>query len=260
MEPALPRTATNGPPGAGTKGNPRLRLLSLGGTALATLCCLFAGPMADRSGASSVLLYKNDLSSSQKRSQIKQYGSTANCKSGGSAKAFKFTLGAQTKDCFYRIPVVGRSTEVAGVGVLLKSTPASLRGRTWLAVSTRQAPDGSRYQLTVFPAQQKVQVRKMLGNGDIEYLATETNVQKVAKPGGSNRMTLRAFDGVSGVPAGTTRVIAWVNGQRIAVIDDASSPQLTGRFSTFSIGSGSFAPKATGSFRDLAVRIPDPFA
>lgn len=260
MEPALLHTATNGPREAGITGNHRARLIGLGVVALAVLCWLFSGPMAARSEAASVVLYKNNLGNSEKRSQIKQYGSTAKCDSGGSAKAFKFTLGPQTRDCFYRIPVVGRSIEVTGVGVLLKSTPASLRGRTWLAVSTRQAANGSRYQLTVFPAQQKVQVRKMLGNGEIEYLATETNVRKVAKPGGSNRMTLRAFDGVAGVPAGTTRLVAWVNGQRIAVIDDASPGQLTGRFSTFSIGSGSAAHKAAGSFRDLAIRIPDPLA
>lgn len=260
MKLALPGTATNESRGADTGGNVHPRLFAFGIFVLAVLCWLFAGPMTGRSEAASVLLYKNDLGSAQKRSQIKQYGSTARCNAGGSTKAFKFSLGRQTRDCFYRIPVVGRSIEVSGVGVLLKSTPPSLRGRTWLAVSTRQAADGSRYQLTVFPAQQKVQVRKMLGNGEIRYLAVETNVRKVAKPGGSNRMTLRVFDGVSGLPAGTTRVVAWVNGQRIAVIDDASPGLLNGRFSTFSIGSGSVAYKATGSFRNLAVRIPDPLA
>ena len=260
MESALLRTVINGSRGASTGGNLRPRLFALGVVVLAAFGWLLAGPMTGRSEAASIVLYKNDLGSSQGRSQIKQYGSAANCDAGGSTKAFKFSLGRQTKDCFYRIPVVGRSIEVTGTGVLLKSTPASLRGRTWLAVSTRQASNGSRYQLTVFPAQQKVQIRKMLGNGEVRYLAVKTKVRKVAKPGGSNRMTLRVFDGVSGVPAGTSRVVAWVNGQRIAVVDDVTPGQLNGRFSTFSIGSGSVAYKATGSFRNLAVRIPDPLA
>jgi hypothetical protein len=64
---------------------------------------------------------------------------------------------------------------------------------------------------------------------------------------------------VSGVPSGTTRIVAWVNGVRIAVVDDPNGSQLSGRFSTFSIGSGGNAYRATGSFRNLAMRIPDPF-
>lgn len=227
--------------------------------ALLAAAWLAVGPATDRADAASLVLYKNALDSPGKRSQIKQYGSKARCNAGGSTKAFRFSLGKQTRDCFYRIPVVGRSTEVTGVGVMLKSTPAALRGKSWLAVSTRQASNGSRYQLTVFPAQQKVQLRKVLGDGEIEYLAVQKSVRQVAKPGGSNRMTLRAFDGVSGVPAGTTRLVAWVNGVRIAVVDDANGSQLSGRFSTFSIGSKVFAYKAAGSFRNVAMRIPDPF-
>jgi len=227
--------------------------------ALVASAWLIAGPAVERAGAASLVLYKNALDSPGKRSQVKQYGSKARCNAGGSTKAFKFSIGKQTRDCFYRIPVVGRSIEVTGVGVLLKSTPSSLRGRTWLAVSTRQASNGSRYQLTVFPAQQKIQLRKVLGNGEIEYLAVEKEVTRVQKPGGSNRMTLRAFDGVSGLPSGTTRIVAWVNGLRIAVVDDPNGAQLNGRFSTFSIGSRADAYRATGSFRKLAMRIPDPF-
>lgn len=228
--------------------------------ALVAAAGLLAGPSAGRAGASSLVLYKNALDSPERRGEVRQYGSKARCNAGGSTQAFRFSIGRQTRDCFYRLPVVGRSVEVTGVGVLLKSTPAALRGKTWLAVSTRQASNGSRYQLTVFPAQQRVQLRKVLGNGEIEYLAVAKEVGKVKKPGGSNRMTLRAFDGVSGVPEGTTRVVAWVNGLRIAVVDDPDGAQLTGRFSTFSIGSKVNAQKATGSFRDVAVRIPDPFA
>jgi hypothetical protein len=227
--------------------------------ALVLLGFLVAGPAVGRADAASLVLYKNALDSAGKRSQVKQYGSKARCNAGGSTKAFRFSLGQQTKDCFYRIPVVGKSVEVTGVGVLLKSTPTAIRGRTWLAVSTRQASNGSRYQLTVFPAQRKIQLRKVLGDGQIEYLAVEKSVRQVAKPGGSNRMTLRAFDGVSGVPSGTTRIVAWVNGVRIAVVDDPNGSQLSGRFSTFSIGSGGNAYRATGSFRNLAMRIPDPF-
>ena len=260
MEFTLLRTATDGPRGTDVEGNPRARLVVLGVVALAALTWLLAGPVAGKSEASSLALYKNALDTSTKRTEVKQYGSRARCNSGGSTRAFRFSLGKQTKDCFYRLPVVGRSVEVTGIGVLLKSTPAAIRGRTWLAVSTRQASDGSRYQLTVFPAQQKVQVRKILGDGDVEYLAVGKEVRKVAKPGGSNRMTLRTFDGVRGAPAGATRVVAWVNGARIATVDDASPGQLTGRFATFSVGSTRDAHRAIGSFRSVAVRIPDPFA
>lgn len=218
------------------------------------------GPAAARSEAAATLsIYKNALDTSAKRSQIFRYGSEGQCKRGKASKAFRFSLGKQTRECFFRLPAVGRSVEVSAVGVLFDSTPEKVIGRTYLAVSTRQAGNGSRYQLAVFPSQRKWELRKVEPNGAIEYLATGKNQKEIKGPGRSNRILLRSFNGVKGQPSTTARLVARINGKRVVVFNDARGLQLTGRITSFSIGSPLFATGAAGSFREVDVRIPDPF-
>lgn len=218
------------------------------------------GPAAARSEAAATLsIYKNALDTSAKRSQIFRYGSEGQCKRGKASKAFRFSLGKQTRECFFRLPAVGRSVEVSAVGVLFDSTPEKVIGRTYLAVSTRQTGNGSRYQLAVFPSQRKWELRKVEPNGAIEYLATGKNQKEIKGPGRSNRILLRSFNGVKGQPSTTARLVARINGKRVVVFNDARGLQLTGRITSFSIGSPLFATGAAGSFREVDVRIPDPF-
>ena len=218
------------------------------------------GPATIRSEASASLsIYKNALDTKSKRSEVVNVG-PGNCKRGKGKKAYRFSLGKKTRECAYRLPVVGRSIEVTGTGVLFGGTPPKVVDRTYLAISTRQANNGSRYQLAVFPSRERFELRKVGPNGGIETLA-KVNEERVIKPTDmSNRLTLQVFNKVSGLPADTARLVARINGKRVAVVEDAESVQLTGRTSTFSIGSSSPARGATGSFRAIDVRIPDPLA
>ena len=228
--------------------------------AVVTLTGAILGIDPSRGEAAATLsIYKNALDTSSKRAQVTRYGSDGKCKKGKASKAFRFSLGKQTRECFYRVPVVGRSVEVSAVGVLFDSTPSNVIGRTYLGLSTRQASDGSRYQLAVFPAQRKFELRKVEPTGAIEYLTIAKDVRQIRGPGQSNRIVLRTFNGVSGQPSTTARLVVQINGKRLVVFNDARGLQLEGRSTTFSIGSANFATGAAGSFREVDVRIPDPF-
>lgn len=248
------RSASRRPP----RGSLRLFAALLAVPAI-FLLTLF-GPGSVRSEASATLsIYKNALDTNAKRAEMVKVGS-GNCKKGKPSKGYRFTLGKKTRECSYRLPVVGRSIEVTGTGVLFGATPPKVVNRTYLALSTRQANNGSRYQLAVFPSRERFELRKVGPNGGVETLA-KVNEERVIKPTDmSNRLTLQVFNKVSGLPADTARLVARINGKRVAVVEDAESVQLTGRTSTFSIGSSSPARGATGSFRAIDVRIPDPLA
>lgn len=246
------RTALSHPPGRRSGG----ALTAF--VALAAFTAVFFGPDPVRGEASATLsIYKNKLDSNAKRSQVVKVGK-GNCRKGKSTKSYRFSIGKKTTECFFRLPVVGRSIEISGTGVLFSSTPSRIINKTYLALSTRQAGNGSRYQLAVFPAKKRFELRKVSSSGRIEVLARGRNVKQIKPPGGSNRLNLRAFSRASGSPGDSARIVARINGKRVALVDDAQAPQLTGRTSTFSIGSSASAERASGSFRSIDVRIPDP--
>ena len=119
------RLAAPGPSHGHLAGRIALMVAVLVGLLAAAL-----GPTVARSEAAATLsIYKNALDTSEKRSQIFRYGSEGQCKRGKASKAFRFSLGKQTRECFFRLPAVGRSVEVSAVGVLFDSTPAKVIGR-----------------------------------------------------------------------------------------------------------------------------------
>lgn len=204
-------------------------------------------------------IYNNALDTPAKREKVLRSGRDGQCQKNKSKLAFKFTLGKRTRECAYRLPVAGRSIEVSAVGTLFESTPAKVVGRSFLSLSTRQDSDGSRYQLVVFPKQKKFQLRKIVSNGSVRYLAIRKNVKRIGDPGSPIRMMLRSFNRVPKLPSTTARLVVRIEGKRLAVVDDPRGLRLKGRAATFSIGSSRFAQGANGSFRDVDVRIPDPF-
>ena len=209
-------------------------------------------------GAGSIKVYSNSLETSDGRIEVRQVGS-ANCDRGGSSKSLRTELGKKTSECAYRVPFVGRDLVVGVKARLFKSTPKKIAKRTYVAVSLRQDGDGSRYQLAVFPVAGKFQLRKILPNGNIKYLDHGNKRNTINKLGEANRLTLRAYNGDGRLPDGTARVIAIVNGKKLAQVDDTRGNLLEGRDTTFSIGSKSGARGARGSFVDLGVSLPNPF-
>lgn len=231
-------------------------------TLVAALSLLaFLGITTETRASKTITIYKNELNTADRQAQITKFAaSDSSCSRQPRPAAVRVKVGRETRECFMRIPVVGKNVEVSAIGRLFDSTPKSIRGRTYVALSLRQSSNGARYQLAVFPAARKFQLRKISGNGTIRYLASGKAGNAIKGIGKANRMTLRAFNGVGSNPASTTRLVASVNGKRLAFADDAEGGSLTGTAATFSIGSQKVAKGALGSFASLVAKIPDPFA
>lgn len=216
--------------------------------------------LAQTSRAASLTIYKNALDSPTKRSDVTQFGSSSKCKRGSSKTAITTSLGSRTRECSYRVPVVGKSIELAATGRLSKSTPKSIRSRTFLGLSLRHGNDGSRYQFVVFPSSTRAQIRKVEAGGKFRVLASRSLGRKQVKPlGQANKILFGAYNGTKGRPASNARLFARVNGKLALTANDSKGNELSGTAATFSIGSDKFARNASGSFAKLIARIPDPF-
>jgi hypothetical protein len=238
-------------------GPARIALSAAITAALMAFSALALAPAAH--SASALTIYKNDLRSSDGRGEIRQLGGKANCRRGGSSTAFRIKVGKKTRDCYYLIPVVGRDLQVAATARVFKSTPKDVRPKAFAAVNLRQGSNGTRYQLAVYPSGNRYKVRKVSGDGKVRILASGKAGSVIKGFGQPNRLTLRAFNDVKGQPAGSARLLAIVNGKRLAVINDREGGKLESRNSTFSIGADRNATGASGSFVNLKLGVPDPF-
>lgn len=230
-----------------------LRLILASGLALVGLSIASAS-----AGAGSITIYKNSMKSSSARQEIKQTRGNAKCNRGGAKTTFRLEVGKRTKECAYRLPLVGRDVGVTATARLFKSTPRKVKPNAYLSVSVRQDKDGSRYQLCVFPNGRRFQLRKVFPSGKIQYLDKGKAGRNVGGFNKANRMTLRAYN-KRGKEAGSAGIVASVNGHRLAAVVDPRGNVLEGRDTTFSIGSKKSARGARGSFVNLAGMLPDPF-
>ena len=205
--------------------------------------------------AATITVYKNDLKTVDDRSQIRQMAPRAECKRGGSPKAFRFTLGPKARECFYMVPMVGDNLQVTGTARIFKSTPPKVLKRVYAGLSLRQSSDGSRYQLVVWPSTRRYGLRKVQPDGSIVNFGSRKAGNIVRGPGLANRMTLRAFTG----GAGNTQLVGFVNGKKVAAARDEQGTSLVGRDTSFSIGAKQPARGAIGSFINIRVAVPDPY-
>ena len=228
--------------------NPLLR-------AVVAAVTLGAMVFATHAAANTITIYKNDLDTTDARAEIHQMAPRANCERGGSPKAFRFELGAKARECFYRVPMAGKKLQVTGIARIFKSTPRKVLKRVYAGVSLRQSNDGSRYQFVVWPSTRRYGLRKVQPNGQIINFGSRKAGNKVRGPGKANRITLRAFTGAKG----NTRLVGFVNGNKVVAARDEQGTSLVGQDTSFSIGAKQSARGAIGSFIDIRVAIPDPY-
>ena len=139
-----------------------------------------------------------------------------------------------------------------------ESTPKPVQRKAFLAVNLRTGAAAAGYQLAVFPLQGKVQLRKVLSDGRVEYLAIEKDLRTKGL-NQANELRLRAFNVGSGPQKGSCRILAYVGAQLVADVSDSAAGELEGRASGFSLGAVGNAKGATGSFDDVVIRVPSPF-
>lgn len=227
-------------------------------TAALAAAALAALALAAGAGAAVIGIYRSGLDTKAQRAEVGNlYGER--CKRGGSDRALRVYVGKRTRECAYSTPVVGRDLELGAVGRLLSGTPKAVARRTYLSLSLRAGGAGARYQLLVFPLQRKVQLRKVLPDGEVTYLAIEKGVGAVQGFNRANRMRLRAFNVTRGPNRGKCRLVGVVGGKRVVAHTDPAAGLLQGRASGFSVGSRRPAKGALASFEGLVVRVPSPF-
>lgn len=214
--------------------------------------------VASSAGAVGLIgIYRNGMESEAQRAQIVKL-SGESCGRGGSDHAVRVVVGKRTAQCAYRTPVVGRDLEIAAIGRLLSSTPLPVQRKAFLAVDLRTGGAAAGYQLAVFPLQGKAQLRKVLRDGQIEYLHIEKGVRTKGL-NKANELRLRAFNVTSGLEKGSCHILAYVGAQLVADVTDSGSGTLEGRASGFSLGAIGNAKGTVGSFDDVVVRTPSPY-
>ena len=219
------------------------------------LAAVSSAALAAAAAAAVIPIYSNDMASTAARSQLVKFGG-GDCSRGRSGEALKLGVGARTRECQLRTPVVGSNLDIKATARLLEGTPSSLQSSVYVAVGLRDGSD-SQYQLAVFPKKGSFQLRRdEPPNGDRTLLAHGDSkaVKGVGKP---NKIRLQAFP----TPDGGTRVAAFVNGKNVAsVVEDAhTASTISGRFTTVAVGAAKAAKDASASFDDLTVAVPDPF-
>jgi hypothetical protein len=208
-------------------------------------------------GAALIGIYRNPLEGKGQLRQIAKL-SGERCGRGSGGHALKITIGKGTKECTYRTPVIGRDLEIAATERLLSKTPLAVQKAAYLALDLRSG-GGARYQLAVYPLQRKVQLRKVLGNGTIEYLDIEKDVAGIGGADEANALRLRAFNVTSGDEKGNCQILGFVGGKLVSEATDKGAGELQGRASGFSVGSNKVAKGAQATIDDLVVRVPSPF-
>lgn len=226
-------------------------------TAIFASLLIAALAFASSAGAALIGIYRNSMESDAQRAQIAKL-SGERCARGGSSTAFRIVIGKQTKECSYRTPVFGRDLEIAATARLSSETPKSVQSGAFLALDLRSG-GGARYQLAVYPLQQKTQVRKVLADGSIEYLDIEKEVAGVAGPDKATELRLRAFNVTEGDEKGNCHILAFIGGKLVSDVTDPGAGDLSGRASGFSVGSAKVAKGAQASFDNVVVRVPSPF-
>jgi hypothetical protein len=225
--------------------------LRLTAASLAVLLASLA--LVASAGAAMIGIYRNGMETTAQRSQMVKL-SGRNCARSGTDDALRVTIGKKTKECAFRTPVLGRNLEIAATERLLSGTPKKLQRKMFLSVELR-AGGGARYQLAVYPVQRKAQLRKVLSDGTIEYLAIAKNESAILGIDKANKLRLSAVD----TGSGQCRLLASVNGKQVADFTDETAGELSGRASGFSVGSAQGATGAVASFDDVVIRVPSPF-
>lgn len=222
-------------------------------TAVLPLALAIVAALAATALGAMVGIYRNGMDTTAQRSQmVKLVGRS--CERGGSQEALRFVVGKRTGECAFRTPVLGRDLEIAATERLLSGTPQAMQKKAFLGLALR-AGGGSRYQLAVYPLQQKVQLRKVLSDGQIKYLQI---VKEVSTVGGLNKANALRLSAINVAP-GEARLLAKVRGKAVIDVTDPSAGELSGRASAVSAGAANNGVGVVASVDDVVIRVPSPF-
>jgi hypothetical protein len=228
----------------------RNRLTTPGAALLAALAAIGIGAAAALAG---VTVYKNDFSSKGEAKQLR-HAEGKHCdktwrKNAGSVRV-DVTKGPNL--CGYRPPVQGDTPgpdfALQAKQKLLKATPRGIRDGAYVVLEVRSGKNTG-YQFRVFPRKHKFKLARQPSGGGSGFPAKGTSnaIKGVNKP---NVLRLSAVG---------DKVIAKVNGKKLARVTDSNAAQVSGRNLEVGVGNRKSTTKqASGTFDDLKVQVPKP--
>jgi hypothetical protein len=200
-----------------------------------------------------VTVYKNNFSSRPEAKELRHaQGKHCGSKWRKKAKNLRVDVNRGPDVCGYRPPVEGDTAgpdhDFQAKLKLLKATPKGVRDGAYLAVAVRSGKNAG-YELRVFPTKHKFELLRSPSGGGSGFPARGTSdaVNGVNKP---NILRLRAVN---------AKVIARVNGTRVAKVSDSNPAEVDGRKLEVAIGHRRHAAKPVSTtVDDLKLQVPKP--
>jgi hypothetical protein len=199
-----------------------------------------------------VTVYSNNFSSKHEAKELR-HAEGKNCNKDWRKKAKSVVVTAKKGRtvCGYRPPVEGDADapnhKFKAKEKLLKETPKSVRDGVYLGIAVRSAKDTG-YELQVFPSEHKFKLVRRAGDKvDVLEKGGSKAIEGTNK---SNNMLLSAVG---------SKVVAKVNGKRLAKVSDRSSGQVDGRKVEVMLGyKKKRAKPASATFDNLQLQVPRP--
>jgi Domain of Unknown Function (DUF1080) len=221
--------------------------------AVALLVALLVLGLAAATALAGVTVYKNDFSTKGEVKELKKAGGK-HCRKRLRKKA-KTALITSKKGpvvCAFSPPVQGDSEQpdhVFSAKVkLLKDTPKSVRRNSYVAIDVR-AGKNSGYELRVFPKKHRFGLRRFPNGGGSDFPASG---KSKAVKGVNKANVLR-------LKASGAKVIALVNGKKVAKATDSDPGGVNGRKVEVGIGrKGKSSKPLLVTVDDLKLQVPTP--
>jgi hypothetical protein len=242
---SLSRLTQMRPKRSKTAGLPLRTALAV--TAALALC---AGIAATAAGLVSV--YSNNLASkAQYRELSRAGGGDRNCHRSYRSKAETMRVNVRASVlCAFSPPVQGDAPrpdhDFAVDGRVLKGTPKKVRKAAYLAIQVRLGR-GDSYELQVRPKSKRF---KLVRNPDGAEFPVSGESRDIGGIGDRNKLRLRAEG---------SRITAYVNGKRLAKVNDPDADDFKGARLAFGAGSRRNAENGpVATFDRIRVRVPSP--
>ena len=200
-----------------------------------------------------VTVYTNNFSSKGGSSELR-HAEGKHCQKSWRNKAKKVVVRA-TKGktvCGYRPPVEGDSDApdhyFKASEKMAKNTPKSVRARVYTGIAVRSS-NGVGYELWIFPKDRKFKLARLTGGSKPTFLAKGGN-KAIKGRGKTNHLGLKATG---------SKIIAKVNGKRLAKTVDRNAAQVDGRRVEVILGYKKNRSKPVSmTLDDLELQVPNP--
>jgi hypothetical protein len=218
-----------------------------------TLVAVLAAATAAATAFAGVVVYKNNFSRKSEVRELRR-AEGKHCRKHWRERTEKLVVVAKRgpTTCGYEPPVEGDSAQpnhdFRAKEKLLKKTPKRIRRRAYLALKVRASKKAG-YQLRVFPATQKWELRRAPSGGGPAFPASGKS-NAVKGRGKTNNLRLKAQDDT---------VAGFVNGTKLTKVKDPSPNEVRGRRVEFAVGQRRHSNKPASAIIDaLRLAVPNP--